>query len=45
VTNATGEESSILRFVFKHSLVLALLVSLLVLLQARVAPFTAMVPP
>jgi lactate permease len=39
-----GHEGKILRFVFVHSLVLALLVGLLVLLQAYVAPFTAMVP-
>ena len=43
-TNAVGQEGAILRFVFKHSIVLALLVGLLVLLQAYVAPFTAMVP-
>jgi lactate permease len=43
-TNASGNEGAILRFVFKHSVVLALLVGLLVFLQARVAPFTSMVP-
>ncbi|HEX7020707.1 MAG TPA: L-lactate permease [Gemmatimonadaceae bacterium] len=42
-TNATGEEGNILRFVFRHSIVLALLVGMLVLLQAYVPPFTAMV--
>jgi lactate permease len=39
-----GEEGKILRFVFVHSLVLATLVGLLVLLQAYVPPFTSMVP-
>jgi lactate permease len=39
-----GHEGEILRYVFWHSLVLACLVGLLVLLQAYVAPFTAMVP-
>jgi lactate permease len=38
-----GHESSILRFVFWHSIVLAGLVGLYVTLQAYVAPFTAMV--
>jgi lactate permease len=38
-----GQESRILRFVFWHSLVLASLVGLLVLLQAYVPPFTRMV--
>jgi lactate permease len=38
-----GHESSILRFVFLHSIVLASLVGLLVMLQAYVWPFTAMV--
>ncbi len=38
-----GHESSILRFVFLHSVVLASLVGLLVMLQAYVWPFTAMV--
>jgi lactate permease len=40
-----GHESDILRFVFFHSLVLAFLVSLLVLLQAYVYPFTQLVVP
>jgi lactate permease len=38
-----GHEGEILRYVFWHSLVLACLVGLLVLLQAYVWPFTAMV--
>jgi len=38
-----GQESRILRFVFWHSLALATLVGLLVLLQAYVPPFTRMV--
>jgi lactate permease len=38
-----GHESSILRFVFKHSIALACLVGLLVMLQAYVPPFTSMV--
>jgi lactate permease len=40
-----GHESSILRFVFWHSLVLAALVGVLVMLQAYVWPFTEMVVP
>ena len=43
-TKTTGNEGAILRFVFKHSIVLALLVGVLVFLQAYVAPFTRMVP-
>ncbi len=39
-----GHEGKILRFVFLHSLVLAVLVGLLVMLQAYVPPFTHMVP-
>ena len=39
-----GHEWRILRFVLVHSIALATLVGLLVLLQAYVAPFTAMVP-
>jgi lactate permease len=39
-----GHEGRILRFVFAHSLVLAVLVGLLVMLQAYVQPFTQMVP-
>src|SRR4029077_11792419 len=42
-TNWYGHESSILRYVFKHSIVLACLVGILVMLQADVYPFTAMV--
>ena len=38
-TNAYGQESRILRFVFFHSLVLAALMGLWVLLQAYVPPF------
>ena len=43
-TKTTGNEGAILRFVFKHSIVLALLVGVLVFLQAYVEPFTRMVP-
>ncbi len=39
-----GHEGKILRFVFWHSLVLAILVGCLVMLQAYVPPFTYMVP-
>jgi lactate permease len=42
-TNWFGHESSILRYVFKHSIVLACLVGVLVMLQAYVYPFTSMV--
>ncbi len=42
-TNWYGHESSILRYVFLHSIVLACLVGLFVTLQAYVYPFTAMV--
>ena len=38
-----GHEGDILRYVFVHSVVLALLVGVLVFLQAYVAPFTSMV--
>ncbi|MCP8939474.1 L-lactate permease [Alsobacter sp. SYSU M60028] len=38
-----GHEGSILRFVFGHSIVLACLVGILIMLQAYVWPFTAMV--
>jgi len=44
-TNWYGHEGSILRYVFFHSLALAVLMGLLVLLQAYVPPFTGMVPP
>ena len=42
-TNWFGHESTILRFVFKHSIALACLVGLFVMLQAYVYPFTPMV--
>jgi lactate permease len=38
-----GHEGDILRFVFFHSLALAVLMSLFVLLQAYVFPFTKLV--
>ena len=38
-----GHEGTILRFVFKHSIILACLVGVLVMLQAHVYPFTLMV--
>jgi len=44
-TNWYGHEGSILRYVFFHSLALAVLMGLLVLLQAYVYPFTRMVVP
>ena len=40
-----GQEGKILRFVFWHSLALAALVGVLILLQAYVPPFTRMVVP
>ena len=42
-TNWYGHEGSILRYVFFHSLALAVLMGILVFLQAYVAPFTSMV--
>ena len=42
-TNWYGHEGTILRYVFMHSIVLACLVGVLVMLQAYVYPFTAMV--
>ena len=42
-TNWVGHEGTILRFVFKHSIALACLVGLFVMLQAYIHPFTAMV--
>jgi lactate permease len=42
-TNWFGHEGTILRFVFWHSIALAVLVGLFVMLQAYVWPFTAMV--
>src|SRR6476659_1205350 len=44
-TNWFGHEGSILRFVFWHSIALACLVGCLVMLQAYVYPFSAMVLP
>jgi lactate permease len=44
-TNWFGHEGSILRFVFWHSIALACLVGLFVMLQAYVYPFSAMVVP
>jgi lactate permease len=42
-TNWYGHEGAILRYVFLHSLALAVLMGILVYLQAYVAPFTMMV--
>jgi lactate permease len=42
-TNWYGHEGTILRFVFKHSIALACLVGILVMLQAYIYPFTALV--
>jgi lactate permease len=42
-TNWYGHEGSILRYVFIHSLVLAMLMGIWVLLQAYVPPFSSMV--
>jgi lactate permease len=42
-TNWYGHEGSVLRFVFLHSLILAILVGILVLLQAYVFPFSLLV--
>ncbi len=39
-----GQEGSILRFVFFHSIALAVLMGILVTLQAYIPPFTALVP-
>jgi lactate permease len=44
-TNWYGHESSILRYVFFHSFALAVLVGILVFLQAYVFPFTQLVVP
>jgi lactate permease len=44
-TNWYGHESSILRYVFFHSLALAVLVGILVFLQAYVFPFNQLVVP
>jgi lactate permease len=43
-TNWYGHEGSILRYVFFHSIALAVLMGILVYLQATVTPFTLMVP-
>ena len=43
-TNWYGHEGKILRYVFFHSIALATLVGILVFLQAKVFPFTEMVP-
>ncbi len=43
-TNSFGKEGEILRYVFFHSIALAVMVGLLVQLQARCWPFTQMVP-
>jgi lactate permease len=43
-TNSYGQEGEVLRFVFFHSLALAVLMGLWILLQAYVAPFSRMVP-
>jgi len=42
-TNWFGHEGDILRYVFFHSVALAVLMGLLVLLQAYLPPFSAMV--
>jgi lactate permease len=42
-TNWYGHEGSILRYVFKHSIVLACLVGIVVTMQAYVYPFTSLV--
>jgi len=44
-TNYQGKEGVILRYVFWHSISLAALIGVLVMLQAYVYPFTAMVIP
>ncbi len=44
-TNWYGHEGTILRYVFFHSIALAILMGILVLLQAYVSPFTKMVVP
>ena len=43
-TRTYGQEGSILRFVFFHSLALAVLVGIVVYLMAYVPPFTSLVP-
>ena len=44
-TNWYGHEDKILRYVFFHSIALAILMGILVMLQAYVSPFTKMVVP
>ena len=44
-TNYYGHEGKILRYVFVHSIILAMLMGVLVFLQAYVPPFKAMVVP
>ncbi len=44
-TNWYGHEGNILRYVFFHSLALAILMGILVLLQAYATPFSLLVPP
>ena len=44
-TSYYGHEGKILRYVFIHSIILAMLVGGLVFLQAYVPPFTSMVVP
>jgi lactate permease len=44
-TNWYGHEGAILRYVFFHSLALAVLMGILVFLQAYIPPFSTMVPP
>jgi lactate permease len=43
-TNQLGKEADIFKAVVWHSIILAVVVGLLTLLQAYVAPFTGMVP-
>jgi lactate permease len=43
-TRTYGQEGTVLRFVFLHSLALACLVGVVVYLMAYVAPFTGLVP-
>jgi L-lactate transport len=43
-TERVGTEADIFKFVFRHSIILAAIVGLIVMLQAYVFPFTLMVP-
>ena len=43
-TRTYGQEGTVLRYVFLHSLALACLVGVVVYLMAYVAPFTVLVP-